>query len=126
MKPKPKQFLSDQEFFDAAWNWLVVENHPKCDCPMGDSLYRDGDKTCVVGAFIPEELYALNFPDDPIITLLVRYPEFREWFQHLQPQLMREVEETHNAFDSSVETREGTMRAIAAKFGLRCPEASPS
>jgi len=121
VKRTPPQFLSDQEFFDAAWNWLVVENHPKCDCPMGDSLYRDGDKTCVIGAFIPEELYDLNFADDPIIILLERYSQFRDWFRHLRPELMKEVEEVHNAFDSSRPTREATMRSIAATYGLRCP-----
>src|SRR5258708_37220237 len=114
MKHKPRQFLSDQEFFDAAWTWLVIENHPKCFTPIGDSLYRDGDWTCVVGAFIPEELYALQFPDDPIEVLLDRYPQFQSWFRHLTPQLMARVEEVHNALDDSLPTRERTMRAIAA------------
>ena len=88
---------------------------------MGDSLYRDGDKTCVIGAFIPEELYDLNFADDPIIILLERYSQFRDWFRHLRPELMKEVEEVHNAFDSSRPTREATMRSIAATYGLECP-----
>jgi hypothetical protein len=122
LKTKPRQFLSDQEFFDAAWHWLITEHHPRCCNIIGDGLYRDGEMNCVVGAFIPEELYALNFPDDPITVLLKRYPEFQEWFKHLNPELMLEVEGVHNFWDESLATREKTMRDIAMRYSLACPD----
>jgi hypothetical protein len=120
MRPKPRQFLSDQEFFEATWRWLIVENHDWCGTPLG-AVYRDGALTCVVGAFIPEELYELNFPDVPITELLEMYPEFRTWFQHLTPELMLEVETVHNGCYSASAAREPKMRAVAEKFGLRLP-----
>ena len=66
-----------------------------------------------------DELYQLNFPDEPITMLLERYPEFREWFKYLTPQLMLAVEELHNAWDYTLATRERKLRAIAMSYGLR-------
>jgi hypothetical protein len=120
MKPKPRQFLSDQEFFTAAWHWLITENHPRCANPLG-AVYRDGNMTCVMGAFIPDELYELRFPDEPITVLLDAYPEFRDWFRHLTPELMLAVEEVHNCPDESLATRRKKMRVIAVGWMLGVP-----
>lgn len=120
MKSKPQQFLSDQEFFHAAWQWLVIEDHPRCDNGL-EAVYRDGDLRCVIGAFIPEALHTIGFPDESITVLMERYPLISDWFQHLTPELMLEIEGVHNTPNAAGETREAIMRAIAARWKLRTP-----
>jgi len=115
-----KKFESNQEFFDATWHWLVVENHPKCADPKtGRCHYRDHQNgtTCVIGAFIPEELY-----HDDMLTgfkwLVDMDPKLQAWFEHVDRHLLVEVQKVH---DENELDRQEVMGKIAKWFKLTVP-----
>jgi hypothetical protein len=134
---KPYQHIekptSNQDFFDKAWNWLVVEKRPKSMSEESDSCrYRLdlGDETlaCVAGAFIPDALYVECIEGGAIdgvctskCTNPSRYDEkIAKLFEYVDMKVAREVQECHDY--NSVSGRYAKMIALAKKYNLTIPK----
>jgi len=140
MKIKSKHFLSNQEFFDAAWNWLVVENNLPCvitenEKECGRCAYRLNNQTCVIGAFIPDDLYHPKFEGQTIDMLISNDRSYldsnlKDWFKHVDPYLMSHVQSVHDNYipDHTPEERKidriDMLKEIAKtkRFNLKVPE----
>jgi hypothetical protein len=119
-----KKFTSSQEFFDAAWRWLVTDDNPKCVNDLGRCLYRkrdmDGGKevvlSCVIGSMIPDDLIHAT-TETSIGWLWGNSPKIREWFSAVNPHLMVEVQGIHDQDRPRVKT----LHAIAECYDLVVP-----
>jgi hypothetical protein len=138
---KGKYFNNDQEFFDAAWDWLITKNNPKCVKHRFSSpdqcLYRkveeDGAvRTCVIGAFIPDELINdellegvqhNNHCVDTSIVAVLKYGSsevLKDWFKNVTTELLSAVQLVHDE-DIGVDARNNKMTKIAQKHNLSVP-----
>ena len=138
MKIKGKHFLSNQEFFDAAWNWLVVENRPKCVNENGSCSYRSNNQTCVIGAFIPDDLYKSDLEGKTVLKLMTIQVEsckpIQVWFENVEIDLMNHLQAVHDCFydgfsnnktiseNDRRKTRIESLERIAKKFNLTIPK----
>lgn len=126
----PKKFESNLEFFNAAYNWLITENRPCCykqrDGGRGIDimcLYRKSDgTTCVIGAFIPDELLPLGEKTDGGIFSLMKANEaVRKWFEHINTDLLVSVQAVHDNTSATLEERKNTMEIVRGRFNLLTP-----
>lgn len=65
-----------QGFFDNAWQWAVVEQHPRCVCDGSGHVcvYRGSDfNRCVIGASIPDADYHRSMEGKPVDQLLTEH-----------------------------------------------------
>ena len=123
MKIKGKHFLNNQEFFDASWQWLVVENRPQSlDLQFDRCAYRYEDKTCVVGAFIPDELYKedMDYYSENATSICENYENIGEWFKYVDKDLMISVQDVHDNC-VLIHNRIHKLEEIAKKFNLTVP-----
>jgi hypothetical protein len=124
MKHKGQFFLNNQDFFNAAWKWLVVDNKPKCVNQYNRCRYRNekGD-TCVIGAFIPDELYSKSLEGSLASTILTGKGELffklNEWFRNVNPNLAGAIQRVHDA--EFYTPRKERMEEIGELYNLKIP-----
>jgi hypothetical protein len=55
---------TNQEIFDTAWQWFVVEKNPASHLPTGQCKYRGPNgKKCAFGIFIADEDYCIDMEE---------------------------------------------------------------
>jgi hypothetical protein len=123
MKIKGQHFLNNQEFFDAAWKWLIVDKNETCSSETGSCFYRYEEKTCVIGAFIPDELIICPSTSAPIDLLRNLWPKVDEWFQHVDIGLMIDIQRIHDFIPVRlIDERIEKMQGLAKDFNLTIPK----
>jgi len=134
MQPFPRP-ASNQDFFNNAWKWLIVDGNPKCSNEQGMCVYRKKETnehgepielSCIIGAFMTEEIVEKL----PILTASVatltekdsrRYcPEVDELFADVDLRLLSDVQRVHDK-GSSLIHRRVRMTCIALNYGLQIP-----
>lgn len=120
---KPK---SNQEFFDNAWQWLITENNSRCaEERSGKCHYRLNNKTCVIGAMIPDDIYKPTFEGNSIDYLLEfdtsysnnELNELSIWFENVDRTLMLKVQNIHDV-DHTQSYKCYLLREIAKEYNL--------
>jgi hypothetical protein len=126
---------SNQDFFNKAWRWLVIDKHPKSfevdgagaeQCRYRTKLDNsDVVLSCIAGAFIPDSLYRdglerrnINALCDPSNDSFY-HPEIAKLFEHVNQDLLWRVQQTHDAY--YVSAREDHMNYIAKLHNLTIP-----
>ena len=122
--------LSNQDFFNKAWQWLIVYNIPQCMGNDGNCLYRHEDgRTCIIGAFIPDDLYHPSMENKSVALLKDDHQDVNDFFSNVDRYLMKDVQNTHDTYDMKdssdgdrLQRRKQEMVGIARKYKLVVPE----
>jgi hypothetical protein len=121
---------SDQDFFNKAWKWMITDLNPRCT-NNGSCSYRGTAKgenqirSCVIGAFIPDDhIGDFNMLRGIGELLNPSSPDYCEklavLFKHVTIDLLRQVQLVHDTSPFPA-NRRGRMKIIAHQFNLVIP-----
>jgi len=137
MSTRLEKPTSNQDFFDKAWKWLIIDASPRCVDHNRFCKYRRNngleDDTCIAGAFIPDELYARigsKIEGSNVAHICDPHagdkhsPELAEIFKAVTPELLKRVQQVHDDPETgpNMERRQEEMRTIAQVCNLQVPQ----
>ena len=114
--------MTNQELWDANWQWFIVKGRKRSVGPNGQCLYRGPRGTkCGIGIVIPDDLYRKGMEGMAIEDNCANYPEVSVFLAGVDPTFAVLIQKAHDDARNK-EDQKRRLLTLAENYDLTLPE----